>query len=151
MINCKRGITLISIVLIVVVISIVSGIVTISTNHILDNTYKKEFFSEYNLVKSYTGDYILRNSGKIYFEETEFDLTKVERKYTNQFVDETIVSNKIDMYIIDLEEIGVYNATYGTGKNGEDDVYLVSKGTNNVYYMKGFKSGDLIYYKAINE
>ena len=151
MINNKKGITLVSMLLIVVVISIVSGVVTISVKHILDNTDKKEFFSEYNLVKSYTGDYILRNSGKIDFDEIQFDLTNIEVKYTNQFAEETIVSNKIDMYIIDLEEIGVYNATYGTGENGVDDVYLVSKNTNNVYYMKGFNSGEFVYYKAINE
>lgn len=151
MINNKKGITLVSILLIVVVISIVSGVVTISVKHILDNTDKKEFFSEYNLVKSYTGDYILRNSGKVDFAEIQFDLTNIETKYTNQFDGENIVSNKIDMYIIDLEEIGVYNATYGTGENGVDDVYLVSKNTNNVYYMKGFNSGEFVYYKAINE
>ena len=56
------------------------------------------------------------------------------------------------MYIIDLEKIGVVNATYGVKSgNDEDDVYLLSQDTNNIYYKKGFENNNTVYYKVVND
>ena len=106
-----------------------------------------EFEREYKLVKANTEDYIMRNSGVIDFDEIEFDLSKVDAQHVGQFKGEKIIDGKIDMYIIDLEKIGVETATYGIRLQGdENDVYLVSKDTNNVYYKKTprFEIYDLI-------
>ncbi len=147
----KKGITVVSILIIVVVLTVLVSTITVSLRFILQDTYKKEFMNEYSLVKSATQDYIIRNSGIIDFEEIQFDLSKVSTIYRDQFDGETIVSNKIDMYVIDLEKIGVYNTTYGEKAEGDDDVYLVSKDKNTVYYQKGFENGGYVYYKAIKD
>lgn len=148
----KRGITIISIMIAIVVISVLTATVTVSTKQVMQNTYKKEFMREYKLVKAATRDYIMRNSGTIDFEETQFDVTSISAENLQQFYGEEVADNKIEMYVIDLEKIGITNATYGTRSNEDNnDVYLLSKKTNAVYYKKGFVNGNNIYYKAIND
>ena len=139
--KARSGVTVVSVLIIVVILSVLAGIVTISTNYILEETFKKEYSSEYSLVKSATNDYVLRNSGIVDFEETELHISSIDTEYLAQFEGENIVNNKIQMYIIDLEKIGIYNATYGINAQ-EDDVYLLSKDTKQVYYKRGFDDGD---------
>ncbi len=150
--NKKSGLTLMTVLIAIAVLVILTGTITISTNHILKDTDKKEFIREYKLVEASTKDYIMRNSGVIDFEETTFDLSTISSLYLEQFEDETIVDNVIDVYIIDLEKIGVINATYGTKANeDENDVYLLSKETNTIYYKKGFEQNSIVYYKVVND
>ena len=148
----KKGVTVVSILIIVVVIAILSSSVVISTKLITDYTYKKEFKNEYYLIKSAVNDYIMRNSGIIDFEETKIDLNLVENDSLKQFDGETVVNNKIDAYIVDLDKIGIKNATYGNKLNGNtEDVYVVTKDKQSVYYKKGFKNSDSVYYKAVED
>lgn len=148
--NIKKGISLVGVLLIVVIMSILTGIISISIYSTIDNTYKREFIAECKLVKSATYDYIKRNSGIIDFTETELDLSTIKSKYLTQFEGENIVDNKIEVYVIDLEKIGLANATYGMAET-EDDVYLLSKDQKIVYYKKGFDDNGTIYYKAIED
>lgn len=150
--NTKQGITLISTLIVILILTILTGIITISINTVLTTTKLNEFEREYKLVKANTQDYIMRNSGIIDFEAIELDLATIEEVYRSQFEGETIVDNKIEMYVIDLEKIGVVSATYGVKMNeDQNDVYLVSKDTNNIYYKKGYEYNNIIYYKPIED
>ena len=148
----KSGVTVVSVLIIVVVLAILSSAIVISSKLITDYTYKKEFKNEYYLVKSAVNDYIMRNSGVIDFEETQIDLTNVTSNNLSQFNGETIVSNKIDAYVVDLDKVGVYNTTYGNKLDSNtNDVYVVTKDKHTVYYKKGFSSNNSVYYKAIED
>ena len=148
----KSGVTVVSVLIIVVVLAILSSAIVISSKLITDYTYKKEFKNEYYLVKSAVNDYITRNSGVIDFEETQIDLTNITNNNLSQFSGETIVSNKIDAYVVDLDKVGVYNTTYGNKlDNNVNDVYVVTKDKHTVYYKNGFSSNDSVYYKAIED
>ena len=146
----KKGITLVSTLIIIVVLSVLTGTITVSIDYILDDTYKKEFIREYKLVQAAVDDYVMRNSGVIDFEEFTFDISSVGSNNYSQFDGETIVNKTIETYIIDLDKIGVNNTTYGTNID-EDDVYLLSKDTNTVYYKKGFVDNNNIYYRDIED
>lgn len=143
----KKGITLFSAVLIIVILLMFAGTLVVSTGYILEETDKKEFVREYKLIKSSTKDYVMRNSGVLDFEETTLDIAGIDTENLNQFDGETIADNAIEMYIIDLDKIGVISTTYG-GKAYEDenDVYLLSKTTGIIYYKKGFNYKNNIYY-----
>ena len=148
----KSGVTVVSVLIIVVVLAILSSAIVISSKLITDYTDKKEFKNEYYLVKSAVNDYIMRNSGVIDFEETQIDLTNVTSNNLSQFSGEAIVSNKIDAYVVDLDKVGVYNTTYGNKlDNNVNDVYVVTKDKHTVYYKKGFSSNNSVYYKAIED
>lgn len=150
MINNRKGITLLSALIIIVVLLMFTGTIVVSTDYILKETDKKDFVREYKLVKSATKDYIMRNDGIIddEFEETSFDLANVSSENLEQFDGETIkADNTIEMYVIDLDKIGVINTTYGLkSESDENDVYLLSKITGIVYYKKGFEHNNNIYY-----
>lgn len=148
--NCKKGITVVSVLVVLLILSILAGIATLSTNKILQDTRKNEFTREYKLIKANTEDYIIRNSGVIDFEQTTFDISGINSLYISQFDGENIVDNKIEMYIIDLDKIGVVSATYGISED-IDDIYLLSKDTYEVYYKKGYEYNDQIYYKVVQD
>lgn len=152
MLKNKRGVTVVSVLIIVVVISILSSGIIFSSKLIMNYTYKKEFKNEYYLVKGAVNDYIMRNSGNIDFAETEMDLSNISNQYLTQFDGETKTNNKIAAYVVDLDKIGVYNTTYGNKLNEDnDDVYIVTKDKHSVYYKKGFNSDSFVYYKAIED
>lgn len=152
MLKNKRGVSVVSVLIILVVISILSSGVIFSSKLIIDYTYKKEFKNEYYLVKSAVTDYIIRNSGNIDFDETEIDLSDISNQYLTQFDDETKTNNKIVAYVVDLDKIGVYNTTYGNKLNEDnDDVYVVTKDKHSVYYKKGFNTDSFVYYKAMED
>lgn len=152
MLKNKKGVTVVSVLIIIVVLSVLSSGIILSTKVIMDNTYKKEFKTEYYLVKNAVNDYIMRNSGKVDFEETEIDLSDISNQYLTQFDGEVKEDNKIKAYVIDLDKIGVSNTTYGNKLNEDsNDVYVVTKEKYTVYYKKGFNSNDFVYYKAIED
>ena len=143
----KKGITLLSAVIIIVVLLIFAGTLVISTDYMLEETDKKEFVREYKLIKASTNDYIMRNDGVIDFQEIDLDVSTIPSENLEQFREETIVDNVIEMYIIDLDKIGVINTTYGRrAYEDENDVYLLSKNTEIIYYKKGFNYNKNIYY-----
>ena len=146
----KQGVTLVSVLIIVVVLSILTATVTISTNSIIKNTFNKEFVREYALVKSAVSDYIVRNSGIVDFETDEIDLTSVDAEDLNQFNVQDIENNVIECYVVDLQKIGIKDATYGTSQT-EDDVYVVSRNTKTLYYKKGFSYNNNTYYVAVED
>ena len=63
----------------------------------------------------------------------------------SQFSGETITNNVIELYEIDLNEIGIENTEYGNNTEGTDK-YVVSQETGRVYYLKGVKFGSNKYY-----
>ena len=146
----KSGVTLVSVLIIVVVLSILTATVTISTNSIIKNTFNKEFVREYTLIKSAVNDYIVRNSGIIDFETGEIDLTVVNQESLDQFNSDDIEDGVIQCYVVDLQKIGIKDATYGISQT-EDDIYVISKNTKTLYYKKGFSYNDSIYYVAVED
>ena len=144
----KTGITIISIMIMIAVLLLISTIATVAVNTVIQNTFEKDYISEYNLVKAATSDYVMRNSGIVDFDSTEINMANINARYLSQFEPADITSNKIACYVINLEKIGVYNASYGTRKNGDNnDVYVLSKNTGTVYYKKGVESKGEIYYR----
>ena len=147
MYNSNKGITFLSVIIIIVVLLMFAGTIVVSTDYIMEEVDKKEFVREYKLIESGVKDYIMRNNGNIDFEEATLDLSNIETENLIQFNGENVVDNMIETYIIDLDKIGVINTTYGRKKDGDElDIYLLSKTTNKVYYKKGFSYNNNIYY-----
>lgn len=79
----------------------------------------------------------------------EIDVKNIgESILQDQFAGENIVSNKILMYSLNLNKIGLLNTKYGN-LNDEKDLYLISTITNKVYYLKGV--GDVYKYYTLTD
>lgn len=146
----KKGVSVVSVLIIVVILAVLTSTATISVNYIVNNTYRNEYNREYKLVKAATEDYLIRNSGIVDFIEIDFDISEIDTLDLEQFSEETVVGNVIEVYIIDLEKIGVYDTTYGNDTS-EGDIYILTKDKKNVYYKKGFVDNGDVYYKDIED
>lgn len=129
----KKGITLISLVITIVILLILSGTVIYSLN-------VSNGIDRYNKM---VADIKLLND-KVHLFFNKYDETPVTTR--------TINIDNMDYYEIDLLKLENLTLNYGSdfGKEGEltifSDVYLVNSNLN-VYYLKGIeKSGQLYHY-----
>ena len=51
-----------------------------------------------------------------------------------------------DLYVINLELLNTETVNIGYGNTENMDVFVVAKNTNNIYYLKGYKYKNTIYY-----
>lgn len=145
-ITAKRGFTIsvvsATVVIMIILISTIS-VVGIST---INSANFEEYMSLLYRIKSATYDYILFNqeiptTGEV-VGSSEFD---------SDFLTE-ITQNGDDnakFYVLDISKIDVVSS-YGKGSVENEDVFLVSNLTNNVYYLRGKTYKGTTYYGANN-
>lgn len=147
--NYKKGVSAISLSIIIVLMIILMATITLSESNILSNTNIKDFASEMIQVKSAVEQYRIRKSGNLDFETSTIELDSVELA---QYEGETVSDDKVTLYVVDLSKIDAENVNYGNGLDGEDDRYLWSEETGKIYYQKGYKySESKTYYTLTDE
>lgn len=144
--NTKRGITVLTLGVIIIVMTILLSIISISGSDIYENAMKVKLESEINQIEVLVNNYMVRNSG-IDFDTMELDISSYTANEIAQFDGETITDGKITLYIVDLDEIDAEEVSYGMLKNGEDDRYLYSSTTKKVYYEKGIDIKSETYHR----
>lgn len=143
----NKGMTLITIIVAIVVMILLLSTIVISAKGIFDDTKKKQFARELDLVQSSWNTYLARNSGKIdTLQFVDLNITTLVPGSEEQFKSEYKPGGIIHLAIIDLYDIDVENITYGNGTDGLQDRYLVSLTTGKVYYEKGLTIGGQTYY-----
>ncbi|MEG0873405.1 MAG: hypothetical protein RSE00_05310 [Clostridia bacterium] len=93
-------------------------------------------------------------NGKFPIEgEVEINLNNINIDERTQFANEPgFKTGKVVLQKINLYEAGIETITRGrTEKSDLSDVYLVSLSTGSVYYQKGEKIGNRLYYTLTNE
>lgn len=145
----KKGITVVSVSIMLVVIIMLLGTITVSSYNSIQNAKKTTFSLELSNINqkvdrylkvAEVGDYpVLANSYTI-------SLSNISDNAKKQFEQETIdMNNEVILYELDLEAIEIEDNQFGN-KNTEKDVYVLSKQTNKVYYLEGIKVKDTTYY-----
>lgn len=143
----KKGMTLITIMVSILVMILILSAIVVSANNILSNTKKQQFARELDLVQSSWKTYLARNSSKVTgFEDITVDISLLTAEEKAQYISEYKPDNKVALKVINLEEIDVENVTYGNGTALSKDRYLVSLTTGKVYYEKGIKIDGKTYY-----
>ncbi len=146
----KKGITTVSVFIMVAIIVFLLGTITVSTYSTIQNAKKIAFALEISSIQEEVDRYVkeygndtLPISDNVYTLDLS-DVTGSDN--VQQFTEETKnANNEIILYEIDLSTLGIDYTEYGN-KDNEKDVYVVSKETNNVYYLAGLKAGDKTYY-----
>lgn len=145
-IHTKRGFTIsvvsATVVIMIILISTIS-VVGIST---INSANFEEYMSLLYRVKSATYDFIMFNkvlptTGEV-VTSSEFD---------NDFINELTRNGDLDtkFYVLDMSLLNV-PSTQGKGTVENEDVFIVSNVTNNVYYLKGKKYKGTTYYGTNN-
>lgn len=156
-INQNAGISLIVLLITIVVFLILLTVIVVSADNIINNTKKRQFAKEIYQIQNLVDRYKYENEEYPYkylndnnYEEVEF---KIDDKIDSQFLNEVKdYQNNIKLYPIDLIKIGAKTLSRGISKdNNPNDVYVFSKDTGKVYYLKGYKVDKNIYYTLTNE
>jgi len=149
----KRGITVATISIVILVIVILFGTITINYERSVSSAKKTVFALEISSIQEELDRYMSRNFEEeypIYENAYTLDLSNVTSDSIPQFKDEKISGNKIILYEIDLDILGIKDRQYGN-KDNEKDVYVLSKETGRVYYLEGVKYNNKTYYTITSD
>ena len=145
----KQGITLVTVVVTIIVLSILAGAITISTSATLNYARLSTWANEI----AYIQDVVKESEGTMStFPYTEDKVTIDVLGMSNeeiqiQFPGEIISDDAIELNILNLGVLKITNTEYGRRKTA-NDVYAYSVTTGRVYYAKGLEIDGYIYYSV---
>lgn len=149
----KKGITFIAVMTTVAIMLILVSTATISAFNVINNSKKTKYATELAYIKEAVENYYITYNDFPISESIKVGLDSLEDK--TQFEDEDEDKNEDDnilLYKIDKEKLGISETVYGNETDGdESDIYTFSKKTKKVYYLKGVKIGNNIYYTLTDE
>lgn len=144
----KKGVSLISLGIIVIILGLIASAVIIGSADALKSIDKTKFVTDYMAVeqavtKYYSTENSYPTSGTIILSLSgEYDESELEG--------ETIQNGSVTLSKIDLTKLGVEVLTFGVEESA-DDVFAVSTTTGKVYYVKGFKHKSKMYYTVTDD
>jgi type II secretory pathway pseudopilin PulG len=149
----KKGMTLLALLATIVIMSILLTTVTISGIATVNNANKMAFASEVSLLQESTDAYSTKNNGEFPIgNSVQLNISQVTTDSKTQFTGENIsADDKVVLYELDYKLLGITSLKYGLGKNGPEDIYVVSKDTKRVYYAKGIPVGNKTYYTLTDD
>lgn len=145
----KKGFSLVALMATVAIMIVLTTTVVISGITTSNNAKKMAFGTEISLVETSVNSYSDKNNGMYpVADNIELDVSTLTTEARKQFEDngETITNNKINLYEIDYEKIGITTLKLGNKKEGDNDIYVVSEKTGKTYYAKGYKVGGDVYF-----
>ena len=149
----KKGITLATLVITMVVLVILSGVVISNARGIIQKSELAKFGEELKTIEDIIKEYYISNGNFPVIEEKKYSSEQVISLNVSGFDSELkqeIEKNDDEdctFYEIDYEAIKVTLEDRGL-QNTADDIYVVSSLSNKVYYVKGLQIGDEIYFST---
>ena len=149
----KRAIALISLVMVIMVLTLLAGMVTYVSVDLIKETKKITFATDtetiYDAVQEYytvNGDIPVLDNGA-QFDSTTYVASIADDNYAEALSDEIIANGDeyAIFYEIDITQIGIKDTKYGV-KETENDIFLVSNVSHNIYYYPGRKINNDIFF-----
>ncbi len=150
----KKGISLATMGIIMIIITIITSVVVINSKNYVDEVKKSKFVTDYMLVESAVKKYYDNN--EVYPTKNENNKEKTIILYADSEAEETQFGDKlsaassgISLKVVDVSLLGYDEITTGIGSS-ELDYYGISD-DGDVYYVHGFKYKDKVYYKVVDD
>lgn len=150
----KKGVTLLLLVITIIVIVIIAGAVISGIIVTTENANLSNFANNISQIQdSARSMYILEN--KLPISNSAEKLTRedllelIDVGNQNAFFDELNDNGEgknAYFYQIDLNKVGADKTLIGTGKDGEDDIYVISLNSLKVYYLRGVEYDNNTYF-----
>lgn len=147
MIKKENGITLISLIVVIMLMLIISStVVNVSLDRFEINNFKK-MQNDIELLEDKVSNYYLKYGGLPVLRNSSNESIK----YTYSTLNFTRNgSDNANYYILDLEAMEGLSLNYGEegfkNPNTSDDVYIINELTHIIYYVKGIELNDTIYH-----
>lgn len=152
----KKGISLTALGIVIIILGLLSAVAVINGKEYIEDVKKSKFLTDYMLVESAVRKYydenekypILtdekgNNKSKTLVANFSSEKTQFGSYYSNA------LSRGIKLDLIDIELLGYDELTTGIGRSDNDYYGVYSDG--QVYYIKGFKYNNKVYYKVVDE
>lgn len=139
----KKGISLVSLMITVVIIVLLATTVTISATSSIDNSRKINFSNEISLIQEKVNNYYLSNNNLPILEKVNLD-----EAYLIDFVNDN--DGVKELYKIDFSKLSKLERIYGNEEN-KLDFYAIDISTNKVYYVAGVRIKNIRYYSLTDE
>jgi len=155
-INYKSGISLIVLIITIVVALILIATVTISTMRAIDDANVTIFAKDLSEIEAAAEAFYISNNlmptatGSTIMSKDE--LVSIARN-SDLLVGELTENNDLDsqFYTIDLAKINVTKIAYGTKKIGDNDIFVISLPSMNVYYPYGVTAKGTTYFSITSK
>lgn len=141
--NKKSGITLtVLAVSIAVMLLLITASTIIGSGYVNDARYDG-FKTMISVVSDNINAYLLENgelptnNESVLYNSFDASFAKEVEKKGDQY-------NRL--FIVDVTKLNNYTINEGKGNTTNGDVFLIAENSNNIYYLKGFKYKDKIYY-----
>ena len=151
----KKAIALISLAILLAVMIMLAGVVSYVASDMITNSklvkFSKDMTTIYDAVQEYyavNGAIPVREGG-LELDVAEYKSNVTNGDYLNVLTNE-IAGNQDEnstFFQIDMTKIGIEDSTYGIEKTSKD-IFLVSNGSNLIYYYPGFKIKGDIYFSS---
>lgn len=154
----NRGMTLIALVVSIIISLILLSVTIVVIKNSMDNATLTSFGNEINDIQDATASYyVLKNElpkkdDKTVISKAEL-IDLVGTTNAASFTEELSLNGDTDVneyYQLDLYKLESKNSTKGLEAGGTNDIYVISYPSINVYYLKGVKVKNKMYYSAIN-
>lgn len=141
----KEGISLIVLIITIALLLILSSAVILGINVSVQNANLSRFTNDLShLQDSVKSMYILENRLPIVDNEkllSKNDVLNLVNDKNKELFEIELNNNgeneNVEFYEIDLKKAGADMIQVGSGKNGSDDIYVISTNSLKVYYLKG--------------
>lgn len=144
----KKGISLISLVVTMLVIIILSTVMIQKGIDKINYARLASFDNSILQLKEEVNNYMLQNIQE-YPAKTDENGNYIIYSITNnpELLEKATKKNDQNdiFYIVDLQKMNIDNSDIGVGKT-IDDYYLVTKTSQNIYYAKGVNISNIVYY-----
>lgn len=159
----KKGISLVALIITIIATLILISITVIQFNSSKDKARLTAFASDLQKIQEQVKLYYLNNGAFPTFDSSK---DAINEQQLISMVDSTNTSKiewelaangddnddktKGQFYQIDLSKIDIKSTVAGT-KTSADDVYVISYPSMNVYYLKGVKASNDVYYSITSK
>lgn len=144
----KKGISILSLAIVIVVMALISSVIIISYEGSANNLNKVRFVTEFMTLESALENYYSMQGNYPVLEEIILNITDTDDD--TQFEGEINSDNKINLYKLDVATLGFDKLNFGMGKS-DQDYYAVSLLTGKMYYIPGFEHNNIVYYRVTEE
>lgn len=155
----KQGISLIALLITVIVTLILVTITTFAVKDGIESANVSAFSNDLAKIEDQVKIYYIENRTIPVRDDAPDKMSEdqvtnlVYDKYRNSFVSELSTNGDYsedtslgEFYQVDLQKINITSSVAGTKKLGENDVYVVSVPSMNIYYLQGLKARNTIYF-----
>lgn len=151
----KKGISLVTLAITIIVTVIFAGIIIASTDNVLTEAERDNFVIELSTIEDKVKEYHLLMGVLPVKLGTTYTANEIKAKLAVSsqqalLANEITVNNDTNntFMVIDIDLLGIQTDERGTTQQ-DTDVFIVASNTLNVYYLKGFEYEDVVRFSQV--